>query len=298
MFVRAMLLILVFMSLCTGVWAQNSFLGVLEELPGVYSGEQNFRGVRVAFQKNNHHWQALPSKCPDQNCLRTISSKYPLETNWTISFDGKKLGQIAGRTPKEFKFYSHVGLQEIMSGNAIPTVGKKSTEYGGFTDASVYRPLVANSHPYFEDPEMWKPSQPPTDLVRLLRRQFRRKFPIVSNCADPNENTAKAWPYTDDDIKIVKAYSSKNRWTVARLRLEEYRCDGPADDPFIDQWFAISPAKEIKFLDQGMWLVDAGDYDNDGRSELLFSIDRYNKGGYELFYDDFRQKATFQYGFH
>jgi len=162
----------------------------------------------------------------------------------------------------------------------------------------VYRPLAASSHSYFEDPEMWKPSQPPSDLVRLLRRQFRRKFPTVSNCADPNENAAKAWPYTDDDIKIVKAYSSKKQWTVARLRLEEYKCDGPADDPFIDQWFAISPTKEIEFLDQGMWLVDAGDYDNDGRSELLFSIDRYNRGGYELFYDDFKKKAIFQFGYH
>jgi hypothetical protein len=45
-----------------------------------------------------------------------------------------------------------------------------------------------------------------------------------------------------------------------------------------------------------MWLVDAGDYDNNGRDELVFSIDRYNRGGYELFYDDFKKHATFEYG--
>jgi hypothetical protein len=27
-----------------------------------------------------------------------------------------------------------------------------------------------------------------------------------------------------------------------------------------------------------MWLVDAGDYDNDGKSELVFAIDRANEG--------------------
>jgi hypothetical protein len=47
-----------------------------------------------------------------------------------------------------------------------------------------------------------------------------------------------------------------------------------------------------------MWLVDAGDYGNDGRSELLFSIDRYNRGGYELFYDDFRKRAVFEFSYH
>jgi hypothetical protein len=51
-------------------------------------------------------------------------------------------------------------------------------------------------------------------------------------------------------------------------------------------------------LGNGIWLVDAGDYDNDGKSELVFSIDRYNQGGYELFYDDFKKHATFEYGYH
>jgi hypothetical protein len=47
-----------------------------------------------------------------------------------------------------------------------------------------------------------------------------------------------------------------------------------------------------------MWLVDAGDYGNDGNSELLFSINDENRGGYELFYDDFRQHVTFEFGYH
>jgi hypothetical protein len=36
-----------------------------------------------------------------------------------------------------------------------------------------------------------------------------------------------------------------------------------------------------------MWLVDAGDYGSDGNSELVFSIDDYNHGGYKLFYESF-----------
>jgi hypothetical protein len=67
---------------------------------------------------------------------------------------------------------------------------------------------------------------------------------------------------------------------------------------FISQWFAATPRGEPIFPGQGMWLVDAGDYDNDGRSELVFAIDRANEGGYELFYDDFKKHAVFQFYYH
>lgn len=80
--------------------------------------------------------------------------------------------------------------------------------------------------------------------------------------------------------------------------LDGYRCDGPADAPFVDQWYVIDPEETITFLGQGMQLVDAGDYDNDGRSEVLFSIDGYNRGGYILFYSDFRKRSAFEFSYH
>lgn len=292
--------ILIFLALSSSVAQaaeQNVILGVLEDVPGVYAGEPNSYRVRVLFQKNGENWQAFPSKCSDQSCLKIVSEQYPSKVAWTIAFDGRKLGKVTAQTPKEFKFYSHIGLQEV-TGGSVPTIGKRSAEYSGFTDAQVYRPLVANSQPYFMDPESWKPSRLSTDVIRLLREEFRKKFPTVENCTNPDENIAKAWLYRNEDIKILKAYSSKNSWSVVRLQLAEYRCDGPADDAFIDQWFVVSPGRKVAFLDAGMWLVDAGDYDGDGNSELLFSIDRYNRGGYELFYEDFTKRATFEFGYH
>ena len=275
---------------------EHIVLGVLEDVPGAYLGEPHSYGVRVAFQKNGSNWQAFPTDCADQSCLKTESRQYPDKVVWNVAFDGRKLGEVTGQTPKEFRFYSYIGLQEI-KGGIVPTVGKRSAEYGGFTGVSVYRPLLTNAQPYFEDPEAWKSTQLTADTVRLLREQFRKKFPTVSNCANPDENVAKPWRYRDEDIRVLKAFSSKRAWSLARLRLEESRCDGFAGDAFLDQWFAISPALGVTFLDAGMWLVDAGDYDNGGRSELVFSIDRYNRGGYELFYDDFKKRAIFEFGY-
>jgi hypothetical protein len=277
---------------------QEAVLGVLEDSHGWYAGEPNFRTVRVVFRKVGLDWKPFPSDCPDQQCLKTVAANYPHEMKWTITFDGNNLGQITSYTPSEFKWYAAVGQQQIGGTDHVPTVGKQSSEFGGYPEAAVYRPLVANSQPFFRDPESWKPAHPSGDLVALLRKQFRKKFPEAMNCENPYENVAKPWSYRDEDVKILKSYSSRRGWSIAQVRLEDYRCDGPADDPFSDQWFAISPELEVKYLDDGMWLVDAGDYDNDGESELVFSIDRDNRGGYELFYDDFKKHATFEFGYH
>jgi len=47
-----------------------------------------------------------------------------------------------------------------------------------------------------------------------------------------------------------------------------------------------------------MRLVDAGDYDNDGTSEVVFWESDYNKGGYILFYNHFTAKEEFSWHYH
>lgn len=279
--------------------AQGVILGILEDVPGVYAGEPNSRQVRVVFRKVGKEWEAFPSNCPDQSCLKTIPSKYPDEVVWTISFDGRSLGQVTGRTPKEFNYYSHVGLQKITDGGPVPTIGKRSTEYGGFGEALVYRPLIANSEQYFKDPESWKPTQSSLDLVKLLREQFRKRFPKFCK-SKHDEDGVEPFLYRDEDIRVVKAYVSSRGWTIARVHLgDAIDCeDLEAGFEINDSWFAVDPQQLVQYLGNGIWLVDAGDYDNDGKSELVFSIDDYNRGGYEIFYDDFKKHATFKFSYH
>jgi hypothetical protein len=171
-FGHAIPIFLALISTAVTATGQGVILGILEDVPGVYAGEPSSRQVRVVFRKVGKEWEAFPSNCPDQSCLKTISSKYPDEVVWTISFEGRSLGQVTGRTPKEFNYYSHVGLQKITDGGPVPTIGKRSTEYGGFGEALVYRPLIATSEQYFKDPESWKPTQSSLDLVKLLREQI------------------------------------------------------------------------------------------------------------------------------
>jgi hypothetical protein len=298
--IRVIIIFLVLIAAVTNAAGQSAILGVLEDVPGVYFGEPNFRSVRIVFQKDSGNWHAFHNNCPDQNCLKTIASEFPPEVTWTVTYDGRNLGRVTGRTPKEFNFYSHVGLQEIVSGSSVPTIGKRSVEFGGFTEHSVYRPLVVNSQPYFMDPDSWKPSQFSAEFAGLLRQQFRRKFPKLCRVSKKDETKLEPFLYRDEEIKLVKGFESKRGWSLARLHLEEavdcknVEAGFEVDDP----WFVVDPQHLVQYLESGMWLVDAGDYDNDGKSELVFSIDRYNRGGYELFYDDLKKHAVFEFSYH
>jgi hypothetical protein len=293
--------------LCTRIEARvssvlsnvNPFLGVLEDVPARDAQRPEFRAVRVLFQKNGDEWKPFRSDCRDADCIVATAAQYPRDMTWTIAFDGKNVGQITTQGAVEYKLSAGVGLQEITSASSVPTIGKRSKNYSGFPEVEVYRPLVAVSEANFTDPEGWKPTKLSLEIIGALRLQFRSKFPNVSNCTDPDENALKPWLYRDDDIAIEKAYSSRKRWFVAAMKLAEYRCDGPIEGggPFDVQWYVIDPSGTVRFLDTGLWLVDAGDYDRDGKSELLFAIDRYDVGGYELFYAEFKKRAIFQFGY-
>ena len=274
-------------------------LGVLEDIPGEYSGESDFRAVRAVFQKVGDSWKPFPTKTKTYHDLETLPTSYPKEMMWTIAFDGRRLGAVTSVTPAHFSFYSEIGIERITSHESVPTIGGKSADYGGFLGEPVYRPLVALSKPNFFDPDRWKPAHLSPELIASARRQFRKKFPMVSNCRNPDENVMRPWKYGDEDIHVIKTYSSKSGWSLIDLRLTGYACDGPNDGTgFIEQWYVVDPSGGAKFLGTDMWLLDAGDYDDSGKSAVLFSIDGYNMGGYRLFYSDFSKSAEFSFNFH
>jgi hypothetical protein len=277
--------------------AQSTILGVLEDVPPVYSGDVDKPAIRVLFRFADRRWIPYPSDCTNEDCLRAIVSKYPTNLQWSISFHGREITKLTSRSPSDFKLYSHVGLHDVEQASAVHWVGDKSEDWGGFAGAAVYRPLIATSNSYFADPDGWKEATASVEIQGALRKAFRRLNPKLCRRSQTDENTAILFHFRDDQIAITKAYQSKSGLWLARLHLEDASaCDDVVE--FDDPWFIVRPDKSTKYLGEGMWLVDAGDYDSDGRSELLFAIDSYNRGGYELFYDDFARHSSFEYSFH
>jgi hypothetical protein len=227
--------------------------------------------------------------------LKTATSQYPTEVSWTITFDSRKVGSVTSRNPADFAWYGSVGQQEITSKGPVPTIGAKSPEFNGL----LYRPLIANSKPYFNDPEAWKPSALSAAAIAALQQAFRKRFPKLCHSNVADHSKLEPYPYQNQNVKLVKSYRSLPGWVVARLHLDAIDCnDVEAGDDIDDPWFVIGTDASIKYLDSGIWLVDAGDYDNDGKSELVFSINRENEGGYEIYYDDFTKHATFKFNYH
>lgn len=298
MFMRSLTLLVALATCAASATAQLTMIGALEDVPPFVAGTQERRAVRVVFEKKGSGWEAFPSNCPHENCLSSVTAKYPHEVDWTVAFDGKSLGKISAATPGRFNYYAEIGLQEIISGT-VPVVGRRSRTFGGQTDAAVYRPLVTNSQPFVTDPDSWKRSRLPDELSLRLRQQFRSHYGNLCQLGK-DQTTLKPFPYRDQNIKVVQAYTSQTSWAVARLHLEgAIDCqDSEAGFEIDDSWFVIDPQNNARYLDDGLWLVDAGDYDNDGHSELVFAINRDNRGGYELFYDDFKKRAVFEYSYH
>jgi hypothetical protein len=279
------------------VQAQSPILGVLEDVPPLGSGTKHRRAVRVVFEKRQNEWRAFPSRCPDEQCLSSLTSKYPQKVQWTVAFDGKTLGHVTSTTPPRYNYYAEEGLQNLADTSSAPTVGNQSRDFGGYTAESVYRPLVTNSLPFVSDPDRWKRSPLSGEQVAKVRRAFRKHF---GKLCQLDKDELKPLPYTDESVKVVSSYNSLTGWAVARVHVQSaVDCaDTEAGFEIDDSWFAVNPRMEAQHLDDGMWLVDAGDYDNDGQSELVFSIDRDNCGGYELFYDNFRRRVVFEYSYH
>ena len=271
MFRRSLVLILLLLS---GVmYAQSApvILGVLEDVPGIYVGDSNSRAVRAVFRKRDGRWQALSTDCGDTEC----TAMYQESTTWTVTFDGGNLGKITSTARQDALPHPEPGLQAITGRESIPTVGTRSRDYRGFLSKPVFRPLIANSKPYFSDPDGWKPTQVREREIPLLGMAFRKKFPKLCRETKSKSGPLEAFEYKDNDVSVQRAYSSKAGWLAARLHVEAIDCsDAEAGFDIDDPWFVVSPDNSASYLDSGMWLVDAGDYDNDGKSELVFSIDR------------------------
>lgn len=272
---------------------------VLEYHKELVTGDPFYFTVRVMFKKTEGEWQSFESDCSNRTCLKALVSEFPPRMKWTITFDGKNLGQVPTVSPGEFKNIASVGQQDIVRGSKIPTIGKPSQEFNGWVLEDVYRPLVAVSRPYYKDPDHWKLSHHENKLIQLARAEFRKQFPAVTNCDKEDPSRSQPWPYADSDIKILKSYSSNKHWTLLQLSLEGQQCEVLDDNsPFMGQWFTVSPEQDVSHLGEAMMLIDAGDYDNDGRSEVMFKTHGYNRGGYKLFYKDFTESVSFQFGFH
>jgi hypothetical protein len=229
---------------------------------------------------------------------------------WTVAFDGKNLGQIDSEPlpasesrPKGFPVLLSVhGI--LTPPGKVPEVGPAGGEFNGGWGVNVRRPLVVVSKPNFADPEHWKRTKPSDELVQNVRRVFRKTFPHVRLCDPSGEALPTDSRVLDSEIGVLKTYGSNKGAFIVETRLTNHRCVfnmNGADLQLLegDQWYYVTPVGEVNFLARDWELVDAGDYDGDGESEVIFYVAEseddaiVENEGYVLYYDDFQHSVRF-----
>lgn len=286
--------------LCTTAWACDDaiLLGIVEDVTGSHYGDGHNMKVRALFSYHRNHWQAFKSDCRSQECLESITSSYPKEVTWYIGFGGRRVGKVTASTPHIFKLYSEIGIQDITDG-VVPIIGKPSLEFSGFRHELVYRPLIALSKPNFQDPKNWKIYRPTPALIKQSLQLIHKIAPPICKVGPGEIDQYISYQYGERDLDI-RAHKSNDGSILLNVSIRGafYCKGGDGAGGYERQMFAIGSDGTTSYLGPGLMLVDAGDYDHDGSSELLMSLSGYDKGGYVLFSNTYIEEARFEYHFH
>ena len=275
----------------------NVVVGVLENLsPNQQARIQQAYGaaetsvVRVAFRRGADGWEAFPDNVANLDQLQGANEQFPANLDWTIAFDGKSLGRIESARPKQWLAYSDIGLHLLLAGEQVPHVGKPGSDFSHWgAGGAVYRPLILVSAPNVQDPDRWQRAGRDDSLVKRAIDSFR---------AAVQKENAK-FNLADGVVELLKAYRSRSGSLLFAL-IVTGQAPAPEEVPgpeWSPHWFVTEGPDQVRFLGSELMLVDAGDYDGDGHSELVFAKSSYNYDGYLLFYDDFRRSAAFGWSY-
>lgn len=224
-----------------------------------------------------------------------------LPDTWTVGFDGRTLGTVSTFDPGFQTDYAWTFARDrlllLTPGQSAPNVANKQGRFAGWCDPPNKRPLVVVSHPAVRDPDRWKPYRPGDSLRARLFEPFKARAGAANTCPQDSETT-KPLPYAANDLVFSPSYQDRSGRKLVALGLDLRRntCDGPPESAWAAHSFVLGA--DVLYLGQDLSLVDAGDYDSDGASEVLFWYSGYNDDGYTLFYDGFRKHVDYHWGYH
>jgi len=266
------------------------YLGVLEPRPTDSTDMAPFQ-VRIAFRYQDRRWSAMPHEAEDEEALAKLAKSFPTVVSWTVAFEGQKTGTVES-VQRSYSSYSQVGAEELTPESTAPEIREGAEAFATWLGVSEFRPLVVVSRPNYADPDHWKPFRPTPELGMQAHAAFRKAVPIL-RCEEQEV------PYTDDDILLLdNAYRSARDEVLLALRAAPVsdRCESN-EDAWDSAWFLLSRGK-FHFVGTGLALLDAGDYDGDGISEVLFQASGYNRDGYVLFRTGAKTKVEFSWSYH
>lgn len=255
------------------------------------------RVVRPAFQKTTSgEW------------IGVNANSFPSRVSWTVAFSGKSIGKLESLSipsDRVTRVLDDLTFTQVISTppSAIPSIGAPQERWAplGTGPTKGRRPLVLVSQPYAADPDGWRRlDQLPLDVGTSVRTAFRNQFPHVFRCKN-EAIVQRNWRFPDSALQFRSTYASNKGSYLVEVDLAAGDCgyvDDP-NDPLASPWFFVTANGEPRRIGAFMTVLDAGDYDNDGRSEVIFMIEQpEDTEGFVLFDADMQMRASLLWTYH
>ena len=267
-------------------------------------GDPEVTVARIAFRRGERAWEAYDDNSYDHQASegpRTTATPPRMRTTWSACFDGRRLGTVATVPAPDMNAIALAGVHQLAPGQRAPFTHGKSKAFSGWMHMEVHHPIVLSTADSCDDPEHWKRAVWPPDLLTRVFPQLRKAVAGISGC-DKNGAAAGPYEFGPEDVVLGDAYLSNrgDRIVTASIRQKKEvvgTCD-MLDEPWSPQTFAVLAGGTVRYLGSSMQVLDAGDYDGDGHSEVLFQFAGYDYDGYTLFWNDFKDKVTYGWIYH
>jgi len=274
-------------------------LGVLEHHLAHPNDTQQRPFARVLFEKQGGTWRAFPSEAADSGELAKLHLRYPEKLDWTVCHAGAAIGKLATRRHL-LEAYMQAGRHDQAGTAPVPRRGEPSEELSGWMGGKVYRPLALVTQPRCAEPDGWAPASVTAAtrarVLAALAAEIKRENVALVDTGDGP--TDKLDPVLRRELRAAKrevaaVHRSRGGAQLVTLRLRQKELGETR------LLFAVAAgATAARFLGSWLTFVDAGDYDGDGRAELLLRSQRYNEDGYLLLDASLKPLASFSWHYH
>ena len=236
-------------------------------------------------------------------------------TRWTIAFDGRDRGFVntiaRSDVPRDVAIFRRDYVLDLVASQSLfaapsPNASRETTSaFAGWCEHDATRPLVVVSDARATDPDQWHRQQPAAAETSRAFALFKVRADSAQYCPKGDE-VSTPLHVRPNDVEIVSAYiDARGRRLIGiRIKPQLRKCDGPPEDAWHVHWYAVTNAvrnnarNDARFIGRSMSLIDVGDYDGDGVSELLFWFSAYNRDGYVLMHSDFRGRVEYLWSYH
>jgi hypothetical protein len=254
--------------------------------------------VHALFAKLDTGWVALTDR------ERYDRAGIRPNMKWTIAYDDRKLGefQVANQWPSLSLVWdiSRDMIVDVSPNLNLPLVPNTEQAFTGWNKTPEYRPLILTNSQSIVDPEGWVSFMPDTSATQSLFPAFKQIADIVQLGEDRYRKDRGILDYGPSHLVPVAGYRNRQGMTIVAIRLNPALGEDSyvlfLDQDWFVHWFLL--ADEPVLLGRCLELIDVGDYDGDGTSEILCWYSAYNKDGYSLLCNNLTRRIDCWWSYH